>query len=210
MCRVSTAISRRACQAGCARRCKSGFVQSGRPLQRQLPVGPEPNAVIEFCDRLTLTLRRPRPAASVQSPTACRLGSTMPTTWSVIWSCRSKTSSTAPSYLSAQSVRRPPCVSEQVDQRIPAIGLKGIVTMASFTCQWRDALMGRTQRNQWLAELESGAGHIENPLFLADVTMPARSGSSQAPSPKTSVSVSLFTIGLRPASKSRCAKPSCG
>ena len=24
----------------------------------------------------------------------------------------------------------------------------GIVTLASFTCQWRDALMGRTQRNQ--------------------------------------------------------------
>jgi hypothetical protein len=31
----------------------------------------------------------------------CRLGSTMPTTLSVIWSCRSKTSSSAPSYLSA-------------------------------------------------------------------------------------------------------------
>ena len=37
-----------------------------------------------------------------------------------------------------------------------------------------------------------------------------RSGSSQAPSPKTSVSFSLFTIGSRPASKSRYAKPSCG
>src|SRR5208283_5389597 len=49
----------------------------------------------------------------------------------------------------------------------------GIVTLASFTCQWRDALMGRTQRNQWLAEFESGAGHLENPLFLADVTMPS-------------------------------------
>jgi len=46
--------------------------------------------------------------------------------------------------------------------------------LASFTCQWRDALMGRTQRNQWLAEFESGAGHLENPLFLADVTMPAK------------------------------------
>ncbi len=32
--------------------------------------------------------------------------------------------------------------------------------------------MGRTQRNQWLAEFESGAGNLENPLFLADVTMP--------------------------------------
>src|SRR5271157_3438068 len=50
---------------------------------------------------------------------------------------------------------------------------KGIVTLASFTCQWRDALMGRTQRNQWLAEFESGAGRLENPLFLADVTMPS-------------------------------------
>jgi len=49
----------------------------------------------------------------------------------------------------------------------------GIVTLASFTCQWRDALMGRTQRNQWLAEFESGTGHLENPLFLADVTMPS-------------------------------------
>src|SRR5208337_4867723 len=50
---------------------------------------------------------------------------------------------------------------------------RGIVTLASFTCQWRDALIGRTQRNQWLAEFESGAGHLENPLFLPDVTMPA-------------------------------------
>ncbi len=50
---------------------------------------------------------------------------------------------------------------------------EGIVTLASFTCQWRDALMGRTQRNQWLAEFESGTGHLENPLFLADVTMPS-------------------------------------
>jgi len=33
--------------------------------------------------------------------------------------------------------------------------------------------MGRTQRNQWLAEFESGAGRLENPLFLADVTMPS-------------------------------------
>ncbi len=48
----------------------------------------------------------------------------------------------------------------------------GIVTLASFTCQWRDALIGRTQRNQWLAEFESGAEHSENPLSLADVTMP--------------------------------------
>ena len=55
----------------------------------------------------------------------------------------------------------------------PKQAARGIVTLASFTCQWRDALMGRTQRNQWLAEFESGAGHLENPLFLADVTMPA-------------------------------------
>ncbi len=50
----------------------------------------------------------------------------------------------------------------------------GIVTLASFTCQWRDALMGRTQLNQWLAEFARGTGHPENPLFLADVTMPMR------------------------------------
>src|SRR5208337_5217772 len=55
---------------------------------------------------------------------------------------------------------------------IPSNSAGGIVTLASFTCQWRDALMGRTQRNQWLAEFESGTGHLENPLFLADVTMP--------------------------------------
>ena len=48
----------------------------------------------------------------------------------------------------------------------------GIVTLASSTCEWRDALMGRTQRNQWLAEFGSSAGHLGNPLFLADVTMP--------------------------------------
>ena len=54
----------------------------------------------------------------------------------------------------------------------PWIALEGIVTLASFTCQWRDALTGRTQRNQWLVEFESGAGNLENPLFLADVTMP--------------------------------------
>ena len=33
--------------------------------------------------------------------------------------------------------------------------------------------MGRTQRNQGLAEFESGAGHLEIPLFLTDVTMPS-------------------------------------
>src|SRR5271157_599372 len=54
----------------------------------------------------------------------------------------------------------------------PSTPEAGIVTLASFTCQWRDALMGRTQRNQWLAEFESGAGYLENPLFLANVTMP--------------------------------------
>jgi hypothetical protein len=36
-----------------------------------------------------------------------------------------------------------------------------------------DALMGRPQRNQWIAEFESGAGHLKNPLFLADMTMPS-------------------------------------
>ena len=34
------------------------------------------------------------------------------------------------------------------------------------------ASVARTQRNQWLAEFESGTGHLENPLFLAHVTMP--------------------------------------
>ncbi len=56
----------------------------------------------------------------------------------------------------------------------------GIVTLASFTCQWRVVLMGRTQRNQWLAELESGAGHLENPLFVADVTMPTNHQKASA------------------------------
>src|SRR5208282_1508459 len=52
------------------------------------------------------------------------------------------------------------------------MSLKGIVSLASSTCQWRDAPMDRTQRNQWRADFESGVGHLENPLFLADVTMP--------------------------------------
>jgi hypothetical protein len=48
---------------------------------------------------------------------------------------------------------------------------KGIVTFAGFTCQPRDALMGRSQENQWLGELHGGAKALGNPLFLANVTM---------------------------------------
>jgi hypothetical protein len=32
----------------------------------------------------------------------------------------------------------------------------GILTLASSMCKWPDALVGRTQRNQWLADFESG------------------------------------------------------
>ncbi len=49
---------------------------------------------------------------------------------------------------------------------------KGVVTFAGFTCQPRDALMGHSQENQWLGELQGGAKALGNPLFLANATMP--------------------------------------
>jgi hypothetical protein len=49
---------------------------------------------------------------------------------------------------------------------------EGLVTFAGFTCQPRDALMGRSQDNQWLGELHGGTKALGNPLFLANVTMP--------------------------------------
>src|SRR5208337_1067301 len=49
---------------------------------------------------------------------------------------------------------------------------KGIVTLATFTCQPREAVIGRRQENQWLGELQRGTGPLQNPLFLANVTMP--------------------------------------
>src|SRR5271157_740318 len=48
----------------------------------------------------------------------------------------------------------------------------GIVTLATFTCQPREAVIGRRQENQWLGELQRGTGPLQNPLFLANVTMP--------------------------------------
>ena len=40
----------------------------------------------------------------------------------------------------------------------------GIVTLASFACQSRDALIGRIQGNQWVGEFGNGAGDLQNPL----------------------------------------------
>src|SRR5271157_2625345 len=51
--------------------------------------------------------------------------------------------------------------------------LEGIVTLATFTCQPREAVIGRRQENQWLGELQRGTGPLQNPLFLANVTMPS-------------------------------------
>jgi Oxidoreductase molybdopterin binding domain len=48
----------------------------------------------------------------------------------------------------------------------------GIVTLAIFTFQSRDALIGRRQGNQWLGEFHGGTGPLQNPLFLANVTLP--------------------------------------
>jgi hypothetical protein len=52
------------------------------------------------------------------------------------------------------------------------ISREGIVTLAIFICQSRDALIGRRQGNQWLGELHGRTGPLQNPLFLANVTMP--------------------------------------
>src|ERR1700733_2183479 len=47
----------------------------------------------------------------------------------------------------------------------------GIVTFSSFTCQPRDALAVHRQGNQWFEDLYGGAEPLQNPLFLANVTM---------------------------------------
>ena len=54
------------------------------------------------------------------------------------------------------------------------LGRKGIVTLATFTCHPREAVIGRRLENQWLGELQRGTGPLQNPLFLANVTMPAK------------------------------------
>ena len=54
----------------------------------------------------------------------------------------------------------------------PSRGSTGIVTLATFTCQPLEAVIGRRQENQWLGELQRGTGPLQNPLFLANVTMP--------------------------------------
>src|SRR5271165_5469868 len=56
---------------------------------------------------------------------------------------------------------------------IGSLNLHGMVTLATFTCQPREAVIGRRQENQWLGELQRGTGPLQNPLFLANVTMPA-------------------------------------
>ena len=52
-------------------------------------------------------------------------------------------------------------------------GASGIVTLAIITCQRGDPLIGRRQENQWVGDFHGGAGPLQNPLFLANVTMPA-------------------------------------
>ena len=52
-----------------------------------------------------------------------------------------------------------------------AMAVQGIVTLAIFTCQSPDALSAQTG-NQWLGEFMV-ALETPNPLFLANVTMPA-------------------------------------
>jgi hypothetical protein len=44
--------------------------------------------------------------------------------------------------------------------------------LATFTCQPREAVIGRRQENQWLGEFQRGIGPLQNPLFLANVTIP--------------------------------------
>jgi hypothetical protein len=51
---------------------------------------------------------------------------------------------------------------------------EGIVTLVIFTCERGDPLIGREQENQWLGDFQDGAGPLQNPLFLTNVTMPVR------------------------------------
>ena len=63
---------------------------------------------------------------------------------------------------------------------LSGIAPAGIVTLATFTCQPREAVIGRRQENQWLGELQRGTGPLQNPLFLANVTMPFSGHSLRA------------------------------
>ncbi len=46
--------------------------------------------------------------------------------------------------------------------------------MAIYTCQRGDQLIGRRQENQWLGVFHGGAGPLQNPLFLTNVTKPSK------------------------------------
>src|SRR5208337_1584524 len=68
-----------------------------------------------------------------------------------------------------------------------------IVTLATFTCQPREAVIGRRQENQWLGELQRGTGPHQNPLFLANVTMPAeQDGLGQRPMDRSDIALDGF------------------
>jgi hypothetical protein len=51
-------------------------------------------------------------------------------------------------------------------------GYHGHCHVGDFYRQSRDALIGRRQGNQWLGKFHGGTGPLQNPLFLANVTMP--------------------------------------
>ena len=83
---------------------------------------------------------------------------------------------------------------------------RGIVTLATFTCQPREAVIGRRLENQWLGELQRGTGPLQNPLFLANVTMPLE---ESAPAEKMSCGRQPCAgdAGLSIVQPPRCGRP---
>jgi DNA-binding MarR family transcriptional regulator len=56
--------------------------------------------------------------------------------------------------------------------------------VGDFYLSTGDPLIGRRQENQWLGDFHDGDGPLQNPLFLANVTMPNDSLASPKRRPK--------------------------
>ena len=58
--------------------------------------------------------------------------------------------------------------------------INGIVTLATFTCQPREAVIGRRQENQWLGELQLVLDPSRIRYSWPNVTTPVREWSAAA------------------------------
>jgi hypothetical protein len=78
----------------------------------------------------------------------------------------------------------------------PPLPAEGHCHVGQFYLSMARRAYGPHTANQWLAEFESGAGHLENPLFLADVTTPVPRPPTRTQMTTTAACGRLKTSGL--------------